>query len=360
MLKTNNTCDRRGVILIKTALLMVPLMGLIAFAVDYGYLLKVRTDLQRTADLTALAAVRDLIPGRFGNQDIQQVLSRANQYTDLNTPEYAGLKLRSEDVQCGRYDPEKIYTSVVLLNDGELDAVRLTIRRDNLANSPVSLFFAPVLGIDAANINATSTAIVRRASTFRAGGQILPMAVPEHVWDAYRTGDRLKIYSNGKLKDNLDKDISGNWGTVDIGSTNNSTSDLSDQIANGLRQSDLDALASDGRIASSDRINTGDPLLVQGETGMSAGMRSAVQAIHGEVRYLPIFDTVKGSGNSAEYNIVRWGAVEVVDSIWNGNNNTWIRVEKTTTYDLDLTPHTDLSDISGTIDGAFTAAVLVE
>ncbi len=39
--------DRRGAIMVMAALLMTALVGLIAFSVDYGYLLKVRTDLQR-------------------------------------------------------------------------------------------------------------------------------------------------------------------------------------------------------------------------------------------------------------------------------------------------------------------------
>lgn len=352
--------SRRGVILLKSAILMVPLLGLIAFAIDYGFLLKVRTDLQRTADMASLAAVRDLIPGRTGYQDLHQARSTANLYANLNTPEYSGLQLRTEDVECGRYDPAQVYTKVALLDDGVLDTVRVKVRRDNLANSPVSLFFAPVFGIETVGVSATSTAIIRRASTLGTGSPVLPMAVPEQVWNDYDTGDRFKIYSNGGLKDTWDNPIPGNWGTVDVGNTNNSTADISNQIEHGLRQSDLDALAADGRISSSESIRTSEPLQLQGETGMSAGMRSAVQAIHGEVRYLPIFDKVQGSGNTAEFNIVGWGVVEVVDSNWNGNNHTWLRVEKTTTYDLDLAPHTDLSDTSGTIDGAFTAAVLVE
>ena len=40
---------RRGSILILIALATIPLLGMIAFAVDYGYLLKAQTDLQRCA-----------------------------------------------------------------------------------------------------------------------------------------------------------------------------------------------------------------------------------------------------------------------------------------------------------------------
>ena len=58
-MKRNRKSKRRGAILALVALLMVPLFAMLAFAVDYGYLLKVRTDLQRTADAAALAAVQE-------------------------------------------------------------------------------------------------------------------------------------------------------------------------------------------------------------------------------------------------------------------------------------------------------------
>lgn len=352
--------SRRGVILLKTALLMVPLSGLIALAVDYGYLLKVLADLQRTADLAALAAVRDLVPDSNGNHDLNRVRFTARRYATLNTPEYPELQLRTEDIECGKYDREQVYSEVRLLNEGVFDTVRVTVRRDDLANSSVSLFFAPVLGITESNVIATSTAILRRASTLRVGGAVLPMAVIEDIWDAIDTGDTLKLHRSGGLRDNWDNPVEGNWGTVDIGSSDNSTADISNQIENGLRQRDLDALAAEGRIPSNDRIDTGQALQVQGETGLSVGIRSAVKAIEGQIRYIPVFDTVHGSGNTAEFNVVGWGAVRVVDSNWDGNKNTWVRLEKTSTYDPHLAPHTDLSDTSATIDGVFTTAVLVE
>ena len=52
---------RSGAIAALAALLLIPMLALVALCVDYGYLLVVRTDLQRAADAAALAAVRDLI-----------------------------------------------------------------------------------------------------------------------------------------------------------------------------------------------------------------------------------------------------------------------------------------------------------
>ena len=48
--------DRRGAIAVLAALLCVILLGMIAFAVDIGYLALGRTQLQASADAAALAA----------------------------------------------------------------------------------------------------------------------------------------------------------------------------------------------------------------------------------------------------------------------------------------------------------------
>ena len=155
--------------------------------------------------------------------------------------------------------------------------------------------------------------------------------------------------------------MSGNWGTVDIGPENNSTSDIRDQILNGLEQSDLDALYADGRIDTDTEINSSESMWVQADPGLSSGIKSAVQAIHGETRMVPIYDSLEeGGGNNLEYQITKWGVVEVVNSNWGGSKNTWVKVKKSYTYDGSLKPNPDLSSTTGSIAGTFTQPVLVE
>lgn len=351
---------RKGAVVVKTALLLIPMMAMLSLAVDYGFLLKVRTDLQRSADLAALAGVRDLVPDANGNQNPADVRATVKQYADANIEDVTNFKVLDSDIEIGRYDPSTIYSSVTILNDGVFDTVRVTVRRDAAANSRVSLFFSRVLGITDSAVTATATAILQKASTLRPGNGVLPFAVGETTWDSFSVGQSWKVYGNGHLKDLADHPIPGNWGTVDLGDTNNSTSDISDQIEHGLRPSDLDELYHDGRISNRSHIDTSQSMLVQGETGLSSGLRTSVEAIEGQVRYIPIFNTVTGSGNSANYTVVGWGAIRVRNSNWQGNANTWIRFEKTYTYELNLVPHGDLSDTSGTIEGVFTAAVLVQ
>jgi Flp pilus assembly protein TadG len=52
---------RRGNVVVLSAVLMVAMMAMIAFAVDLGYLYNARTEMQRAADASAIAACWELI-----------------------------------------------------------------------------------------------------------------------------------------------------------------------------------------------------------------------------------------------------------------------------------------------------------
>jgi Flp pilus assembly protein TadG len=351
--------SRRGVVAVKVAVLLIPITAFTALAVDCGYLLKVRTDLQSAADAAALAAVRELVPESGGAQDTNAARDTARTYGQDNMGGSSSFTINDADIEIGRYDPSTIYSDVSLLSSGTFDAVRVTVRRDDSANSAVQLYFARLIGIGDCDVTATATAVLPRASGLYVGDGVLPFAVHQSVWENHGIGDQFKAY-NGKIVDAYGTTVSGNWGTVDIGETNNSTSDLSDQIRNGLRQKDLDALYDDGRIDSNEYIDTAQDIMVQADTGLSSGLKHAVQDIHGQIRYIPIYASASGNGNNAEFQIVDWGVVQVVTSNWNGSKNTYITFEKTSTYDGKLTPHPDLSDTSNTISGAYSHPILVE
>lgn len=350
---------RRGTIVILVALMIVPLFAMVAFSVDYGYLAKVRSDLQRAADAAALAAVQDLVPATDGTQDLQSVRDSVRAYVALNTN--ASFQVSNSDIEIGRYDPATIYSYVSLLQDGTFDTVRVTLRRDASANSPVSLTFAPVLGIRESDIVVTATAALVKPMQMRPGADVIPFTIPKDLWDGLAPGEGFVIYGDGKVEDAGGNNVPGNWGTCDIGPSNNSTSDLRDQILDGLRQSDLDALQNDGRIPTNTHIDSTQPVWLNGDPGLSSGMKSAVQQIHGQERIAPICDANNGQGgNNLEYHVVEWGVVNVVDSNWKGSKNTYISVTKSHIYDGDLGTDGDLSRISGSIEGAFGSPTLIE
>ncbi|MFO0899200.1 MAG: VWA domain-containing protein [Pirellulales bacterium] len=60
---------RRGTVVVLAALFMVALLGMVAFAVDLGYILKVQTDLDRSVDAAVLAGAGELIRGQQYAED---------------------------------------------------------------------------------------------------------------------------------------------------------------------------------------------------------------------------------------------------------------------------------------------------
>lgn len=350
---------RQGIITVFVALLIVPLLGMLAFGVDYVYLLHVKTDLQRVADAASLAGARELVPRPDGTQDLDAVRTKVRQYAQTNLGD--SFQVRDEDVEIGRYDPDTIYSlaGLSLLSSGRYDTVRVTVRRDDTANSPVSLFFGRVLGLGQSNVTATATAVLQRAKGLPAGSEVLPFSFHIDTWNMMDPGENFSIYGDQQVYDQYGNEVPGNWGTVDIGDENNSTSAIADQIENGLRQSDVDALYSDGRSPYTDHVEA--PIQVDADPGLSSGLKSAVQAAHGKRKIIPLRDDSSNysGGDTAEFNLVGWGVVEVVTSNWQGSQNSSVTVTRGYMYDGLLIP-SDLDDTSNLIDGGFTRPVLVE
>ena len=357
--KPHHKSERRGSVIVLVALLMVPLLAMVAFAVDYGYILKVRTDLQRTADAAVLAAVQNLIPAADGSQDLAAVRSTLRTYATSNTDN--SFQVLDADIEIGRYNPATIYSNLEILNTGTFDTVRATVRYDSTANSSVSLFFSRALGINQAPVTATATAVLQKAKFIGPGADVLPFAIPLDVWEAQDPGDTWNMYGDGKLTDSSGNEIPGNWGTLDIGPPSNGTSELNKQILNGLTQSDLDALYAEGRITDDAHIDGNDPTWINGDPGLSQGLKQSIQQIYGETRLVPIYDALGGpfQGNNVEFQIVGWGVVEVVTSNW-GGNDTYVTIQKAYMYDGDLRPQPDLSETSDIIEDVYTSPALVE
>ena len=357
-MKSRNV-QRRGSTCVLICVLMVPLLMLMAFCVDYGFLLFVRTDLQRVADQATIAAVRDLVPDDNGGQDLVAVRETIRDYVTLNYGQ--SFVVEDADIEIGRYNPATIYTSLELLNDGILDTVRITLRRTELSNNSVSLYFAKMFGLQTSDVSAVSTAVLQRARYIGPGSGVLPIAIQDTAWDLMEIGESVSIYGSGKIVDEWGNDVPGNWGTVDIGPKSNSTKALSEQIETGLFQSDLDSLLGQGAIPISEYIDCmQNPLLLNGDTGLSAGLRHAIEDAEGTHKVAPIYTSFKGSGGNLEFKIVAWTSVTIVDSGWNGSKNSFVEVRKSYIYDAKLFPVKDLSDLSSVIEGAYTSPVLVQ
>jgi len=326
---------RRGSIATFALVVLVIFFAMLAFALDIGLIEVTRTQLQRTADSAASAAVWELIDEQVSlgsaNSSVTTENARdtAEQYAALNAVLGSVPALAESDVQTGYLadptDPdEEIDTSGV----NPPNAVRVLVRRTAGQNGEVPLFFAKLLGTDSARRSARATAafvsnfVGFRAPTDGTNLGMLPFALDIDTWNDMLDGTgsdnwtwnaesgEIEAGPDGILEMNLfpqGTGAPGNRGTIDIGSNNNSTADIARQITDGVSPEDLEY--HNGKLEFDDN----GELFLNGDTGISAGVKDELESIKGNPRVIPIFTVVNGPGNNATYTIVKFAGVRVME-----------------------------------------------
>ena len=66
------------------------------------------------------------------------------------------------------------------------------------------------------------------------------------------------------------------------------------------------------------KIEDGSTLELNGNTGISAGVENELEQIIGQPRTLPLYSSVTGNGNNAQFTIVAFAGITVVDVNLNG------------------------------------------
>jgi hypothetical protein len=330
-------------VLVLTAFLMIVMIAFVAMGVDLGYIQNARVELQKSADAAAMAAAWDLMDDDWlsGPADLTD-----NVATARNTAvEYAGLNKvcqsapavdpnmansQSGDVIIGYRSNTADYDDPLDTSDPtKFNAVQVRVRRTSLQNGEVPMFFGRALGLDSIATQAVATAALGNNfggfSTPPEGDtlEIMPFALDKQTWD--------NLINNGVGTDNWNWDSEaehvvaggdgikevnlypqgtgspGNRGTVDIGAGNNSTADLARQIVHGISRQDMIDLGKPLEFDSNGK------LYLNADTGISAGVKDELASIKGKTRIIPIFESVSGNGNNANYTIVQWAGVRILD-----------------------------------------------
>jgi Flp pilus assembly protein TadG len=124
--------NRRGAIVVMAAVLMIVLLAMVAFAIDSGYMLNVRTELQRAADAGAMAGAGGLIDG------VTAAESEAWRFVQLNRAGARQITRGDVTIEFGQWNKTaKTFT----VNPADATAVRVRIQQGNN-----SVFFGRVLG----------------------------------------------------------------------------------------------------------------------------------------------------------------------------------------------------------------------
>jgi Flp pilus assembly protein TadG len=332
--------ERRGAITVLAATCSIVALAMVAFAVDVGYVLSSKQELQRAADATALAACWEyalkLSEGDSASDAMTAGRGIAADYAQQNSvggvlPAIDGnvANTSTGDLVFGQIEDLYAYDSALnTANPSAYNAVRVKIRRDALLNGETPFFFAKIFGRTSMGLDAEATAgYIRNISGFRAPGSggnldILPYALDWDTWDNLMNGvasdswtwnsetKTISAGADGVLEVNLfpqGTGSPGNRGTVDIGGCNNSTADIARQIVYGISPEDLD------HHGGSLELDENGELELNGDTGISAGVKDELNSIKGQPRLIPIFSIVVGPGNNAQYTIVHWAGVRIME-----------------------------------------------
>ena len=329
--------ERSGNVLVLTAIMMIVMFALVALAVDIGYLQVVSSELQRCADAAALSAASELqqrhSPTVAGTaqQAVESARAAASQYTARNVVGGAGPLLAAEDTEIGCIrDPQQLELPMDFTNPSRFNAVKVHVRRTADINGEVPLFFARVLGLDSRAMRGEATAMyLNNFGGFRTPSeegenlQLLPFALDWDTWDGLINrqeghDDWCWNPQTGEVTRGRDEILEvnlfpqgtgspGNRGTVDIGPSNNSTSDIARQILEGISAQDLEALGKPLEFDANGELE------LNGDTGISAGVKDELADILGQPRCIPVFKKVVGPGNNAQYTITSFVGIRIME-----------------------------------------------
>jgi len=335
-MKSRQTQRRRaGSVVVLSSRLMIAMIGILAFAIDIGYIALVRTQLQLSADASAMAAAGVMLdyrkPPSALDPYVVQTLARdaAERYAGLNAVAGLSPDLAADEVVFGRLNLSSGPDAGMTFNNPvAFNACRVRVSRSSALNGEVPYFFIRALGLNSFASSAEATAAFSdNFSGFKlppdsdATLPILPFAIHQSSWDALMAGYAFDFWRWDELSESVRfgfdgvKELNlypqntgspGNFGTIDIGNHNNSTRDISRQIVHGISTADLEYLG------GSYALGEDGTLSINADTGISAAMKDELQSIVGQTRIISIFNNISRSGNRAQYTIVGFAGIRVM------------------------------------------------
>lgn len=320
--------QRRGAAAVFGLVLTISLVVLMAVTLDFAHIHVAETELRRSADAGAMAACWEMFDQQVANQPEATVESEAkqaaNEFAHANSVGQEAPQFATDDVELGTYGADQSWDTS---NPSNFNAVRVTLRRQSGTNGELPLFFGSLTGRQSQSLHTTATAAMLNSISgfYEPSGsdetvEILPLALDLPSWlDAVANAtDDDFAFVNGSVQSGSDgvfetnlypKGVGapGNRGTVDIGGSNNSTADLSRQILHGISKQDfLD-------LGKPLQFDVNGELDLNGDTGISAGIKDELATLIGKVRVIPIYTSVNGNGNNAMFTIVRFEGVRILD-----------------------------------------------
>ena len=347
---------RRGSILVLSVSMLVAIFAFTAFTVDVGLITVTKAQLETAADAGSLAASLEF------SQGLGPAPEKTTAEVDLLARQAAvdvAALHRSGDLPSAHVDAARdvrfgqVYwdtnsnTWVKSWGIAPYNMVEVSLLRHEAGGSndgPLPLFFGPIIGHDTANVSASTISAIVPGSGFRlevGSGRtvgVLPIPLAVDTWnrlvadnlagssiefsDDYTVNPATNVVYNGpdgvfELNFYPHGNVTlppGNRGTIDFGAGGNSTDDIKRQILYGLNATDLSYFG--GRLSPT----YANPLSINGDTGISAGIKAQLETIKGQPRAIPLFtDVPTGNGNNAFYTIVQFVGIRIIHVQLSGN-----------------------------------------
>lgn len=329
--------ERRGAVLILTVFTMFVLFAFLAYSVDTGFLAGARAEMRRSADASSMAGCWEMYHQLKGGASISAAQAAARQtaaqYVSLNQVVNGSLSMdagpQSSEIRVGYLANLNGGTELSTNSELPFMAVQVSMLKSAERNGEVPFFFGRIFGKSGLTMQSSATSVMSQAisgfSIASGSGnkiQLLPFALDLQTWNSMEDGcvhddyrydastGTVSVGSDGAPEVNLypqGTGSPGNRGTVDIGGANNSTADIARQIVQGISEGDL--LALNKPLV----FDANGQLTLNGDTGISAGVKDELASIIGQTRIIPIFSSVSGNGNNAVYKIVKWAGVRILD-----------------------------------------------
>jgi Flp pilus assembly protein TadG len=363
------------------ALLIIPILAMLAFSIDIGYIVQTNEELQNAADAGALAAAEQLeqyyIQYYQPGASQATIVSSAQAQANLFARNYASFHRAgntssvvcdtANDVVLGYQDANTAFTTSVPSGTFP-NTVQVTLRLDGGQNTnpQLALFFGPVLGMRTVTVTTVARATIYNgdASSFSgADGNLLPATMDQEIWQNFlKTGQGSMpefsftaptstasgsvpspaVPSAAQIQVVPDPNGSpGGWNYLSLNSSSNSNADLKGWFANGLGASDLASLKAGAQLPLPTQPPNPDnaSYFWKGIPGNRGG--SEPFPAPGSIRILPLYRHVPtdeagagnyianakdqgpwtgsgGRGQNCWYNIVQFVGVVVTDNTNDG------------------------------------------
>lgn len=343
----------KGQVMIMTALLTPVLLGGALISSDTAVLVTARSQMQSMTDGAALAAAQQLISDTrlTGTTNITSLMTAARSNAIsisaknpvLNaTPVMTDNPANSSTGQIvvGYLSPTDYSSSApsTTASRASFNSVQITGLRDSSHGGVIPTFFGGPFGLTGSAMTVKSTATAQNffikgyKSVDGKGANVLPIALDSTTYNAMTSGTTQDSYfwcpsppgvsagSDGVFESRLypvGSGNPGNWGTVKLGVTDNSTATLNAQITGGITPAQL-ATFPNGTLSLDSSLSP-PSITLSANPGLSAGIQSALTSIIGKPVVIPIYDQSGGNGNNAWYRVINFAAVRIMAVNFSGN-----------------------------------------